>query len=276
MKPIRTIVGVLLIALVGVLLGKNLIAKAAVIGGAKAMTGLNVQVRDLDVGFPRTAVRIQGLRVMNPSGFPDPLMLEMPEIFVDYDLGAFVKGKAHLETVRLNLKELNVIRSADGKLNLDSIRAIQSGQAPGKAQRSAPPGRAPEFAIDVLELKVGKVVFKDYTKGPAAQVMVYDVRIDERYEHITNPYTFAGLVISRALFKTTVGRLTGFDVAGLQAGVANALKASAGQLGSVVGSAEQVGRDAFGTAEQVGRDATGAAKDAVDAATGTIKKIFGN
>ncbi len=287
MRKLKATLGIVVFLIVGLFVTKNLIAKAVVIGGAKAITGLNVGVRSIHVGFPKTAVQVKGLRVMNPSGFPDSVMVEMPEIYVDYDLGSLLKGKPHLETIRLNLQELDVVKSADGKLNLNSIKALQAGK-PAAAQ-TQPAASAPEFQIDVLELKVGKVVYRDYTGGGTPKIKEFAVNIDERYEHITNPYTFAGLVVTRALFKTTVGQLANFDVAGLQTNVANALKASAGALTETMtkglGDAQAMSKQVLGNTTDIlshpgdvasgvkdtGKQALGAAKDAA----GSLKKLFG-
>ena len=267
MKRIRSVLIVLVVIIIGVVLLKNMIASAAFSGGVKAITGLNTQVKGVQVGLFNTTVGIKGLRVLNPSEFPDRVMVDVPEIFVDYDLGSFLKGNAHLETLRLHLSELHVIKSADGKVNLQSIKALESAKAT-ESTKPPQPGRAPEFQIDVLELKIGKVVYKDYTVSPPA-VKEFAVNIDQRYEHITNPYTFAGLIVTQALMRTTVGQLANFDVAGLQSNVTDALRLSAGQLKSTLTHGSEA-------VEHLGKDALGTAAGAVKDTTGALKKLLGN
>ena len=267
MKLLRTTLTVVLIVGIGLVLTKNLIAQAALGGGVKAITGLNTQLKSVDVGLLKTAVRIKGLRVLNPSGFPEPVLVDVPEVFVDYDLGALLKGTAHFESLRIHLAQLNVVKAPDGTLNLHTIKALE----PGKAKEGAKPqqaGRPPAFAIDALELKIGKVVYTDYTVSPP-QTREFNVNIDERYQHVTNPYTFTGLIVSRALLKTTVGQLANFDVSGLQATVTEGLKQSATQLRSTLKEGTKV-------AEQLGTGAVGTAKDVVEGTTGTLKKLLGN
>ena len=266
MKQLKRILVILAIVIVGLFLGKNLIATSALSGGVKLITGLDTQVGSMHVGLLNTAVGIKGLRVLNPHGFPERVMVEVPEIFVDYDLGSFLKGEAHLQTMRVNLAELHVIKSAEGQLNLNSVKALESGKTGAGKQPQA--GPMPKFLIDVLELKVGKVVYKDYTANPP-MVKEFAVNIDERYKHITNPYTFGALVFSRALMKTTVGQLANFDVKGLQATVSEGLKQSAAQLTSTLTE----GTDA---AQRIGQEALGTASEAVKSTTGTLKKLLGN
>ena len=265
MKRLKQMLAIAAIVLIGLFLGKNLIAKSALSGGVKLITGLDTQIGSLRVGLINTAVGIKGLRVLNPHGFPERVMVDVPEIFVDYDLGSFLKGEAHLQTMRVNLAELHVIKSAEGQLNLNSVKALESGKT--EAGQKPQAGPAPKFLIDVLELKVGKVVYKDYTANPP-MVKEFAVNIDERYEHITNPYTFGALVFSRALMKTTVAQLAHFDVRGLQATVTEGLKGSAARLTSTLTE----GTDA---AQRIGQDALGTASEAVKGTAGTLKKLLG-
>lgn len=266
MKQAKTI-GIAAVIVIGLVLGKDLIAGAVFSGGVKAITGLETQIKSLRVGLLKTSIGISGLRVLNPRGFQDRVLVEIPEIYVDYKLSALLKGKAHLQTVRLHLSELTVAKAPDGKLNLDSVKALESGKAKEEAKKPQP-GRAPEFQIDVLELKIGKVIYKDYTASPPT-MKEFAVNIDQRYEHITNPYVFAGLVASQALMKTTVAQLADFDVRGLQSNVTQALKVSASQVTSRL-------PNTTAAAEQFGKDAVGTAQDAVEQTAGTLKKLLGN
>lgn len=264
MKLIRNLVIVMLVLAAALILGKDAIARAALIRGVKAMTGLSTRVDRLRMGLVNTDLGITGLRVFNPRGFPDEVLLDVPELYVNYDLASFLGGKAHLETIRLTLSELNVIRSAEGQLNLHGVKALEPGTATQEVKQQ-PPGRPPEFHIDLLDLRVDTVVYKDYTVSPPL-VKEFAVNLHERYEHITNPSAFAGLVVSRALMKTTIAQLAHFDLNALQADVTNALRLSADRLSSGV----------LGTAQQLGTDPVGTAQDAAKKAADRIQQLLGN
>jgi uncharacterized protein involved in outer membrane biogenesis len=224
MKPPVKLLVIAVSALVGVMVAKNLVAKAAVTSGVKLITGLPLGIRSMDVGILNTAVGIRGLRLHHPSGFPDKVMVDMPEIFVDYDLGAFLRGKVHLEEVRLDLKEFMVVKDAQGRLNLDSLRVVQESKAQQQGKPSAKAGKAPQIRIDELRLKVGTVIYKDYSGGGAPRVQEFAVNIDQHYQGITNPYALGGIIVSQTLAKTTIARLTGFDVGPLQSMVSQQLE----------------------------------------------------
>lgn len=262
---------VVAVVVVGAWVGKGLLAKLAVSGGVRLVTGLDASIGSLHVGVFNTSIGVRNLQVRNPAGFADQVMVDLPEIYADYDLGAALKGNIHLERVRLNLKELRVVKNADGRLNLRAIKGLES-------DTPAPPpsSKAGAFVIDALDLKIGTVTYADYTASPPS-VKTFTVNLDEHFEHITNPTVFAGLVVSRALMKTTVAQLANFDVSGVQSMVTQGLRDSAGL---VAGTATHVATEA---ASQLQGGATGAAKEAADAATkavggvgGSLKKLFGN
>ncbi len=114
MKKILKLLGLLVVILLIVLLiGKNFIAKKAVTGGVKAVTGIEMDIDSMDVGILNTLVGINEMKLYNPTEFSDRVMIDIPEIYVDYDLSAFIKGTAHLTEVRINLKELTVVKDND-------------------------------------------------------------------------------------------------------------------------------------------------------------------
>ena len=275
MKFLRNLFLFILILAAAIVVGKNWIASAALTAGAKMITGLDAKTGGVKVGLFSTSVGVNGLEVKNPSKFQQRVMFNMPEIFIDYKLADILKGNIHLEQIRLNLQEFYVVKAADGALNINSIQALQQKPAqPGAkkpAEPSKPQGPAPKLTIDRLDLKVGKVVYLDYTKNPPAK-QEFNVDIDEKYTNITDPYTFAGLVVSRALMKTSVAQLANFDVRGLTANVDQLLSSSAAEaLNRGTAVADKASKEALGTA----KDVSNSAEKAVGEATGAFKKLLG-
>ena len=254
MKKIVTIALIVLVAFMMLAAVKNGIAKMAVSGGVKAITGLDLQMRSMNVGILRTLVGIKELRLFNPRGFKDRVMVDMPEIYVHYDLGAFLRGRVHLEEVKLNLKEFTVVKNEKGELNLDALKSVQKTKETKTAPEKKTP--MPKIQIDVLDLKIGKVIYKDYSGGGPPKVSEFDVNIDERYENITNPYIFGSLIVTRALFKTSVARLANFDIGALQGEVSETLKKSTEMFMKTAGST----KEAVGTAKEAAKETFGAFK----------------
>lgn len=251
---------VLVVAVGLLLLAKNVILKFAVTRSVKAIAGLDLRVKDLDVGLLNTHLGVKGLQILNPSGFSEPVMVDMPEIYVDYELGSLFKGKAHLEEVRINLRELVVIRNAQGQVNVNALRPVR--ESPAKTEPTPPSktpktGKPPAIEVDVLQLTIGNVVYKDYSTTPP-QVREFPLNVQERFEHITNPYALGSLILTRALTKTTIAQLANIDLQALQSQLTNTVGASVNQVIS-----------------HVGHDAADVAGATVDEAAGALKRLLG-
>lgn len=214
---------ILLVLITTIILARNIIVKTGLSAGAELVTGLKLEVESVNVGILNTLINIKGLKLHNPPEFADKLMAEVPEIYVDYDLAAILKKNLHFEKVRLNLKEFIVIKNEKGILNLDTLKALQGadGQRASKEKQEAKP---PQFKIDVLELKIGKVIYKDYSKKGKPNISEFNLNIDGRFENITDPNAFAALIVSRALKNTSISKIANIDLSALEIGASGTVK----------------------------------------------------
>ncbi len=225
MKKIGIGLLIVVIILVGLVLAKNIIIKTAVSGGVKAATGLKLQIKGLRVGIFNSLIDIKDLKLFNPPDFTDKVMADVPLIYIDYDLGAFFKNKVHLEEMKLDLKEFVVVKNEKGELNLDSLKVVKEEKGEKVSKEKAPEEKkeAPKIQIDDLSLKIGKVIYKDYSKGGSPQVKEFNVNIDEQYQNITDPNALVSLIVVKALTKTTIANLANFDISALQGQAAEAM-----------------------------------------------------
>ena len=288
-REVITIPAIVLVLLIALFFGKNVVIKTSVTAGVRTMTGLKLSIRGMDFGIFKTLIGINELQLYNPSGFVDELMFDVPEIYVDYDLGAFMKGRTHLEEVRLHLKEFIVVKNEAGELNLDSLKVVKEEEKEvideGKKEKT----KTRELQIDVLELRIDKVVYKDYSKGTPPKVKEYNVNIDDRFENITDPKTFGRLIIVKALKNTTIASLTNFDLGKLQIGISGTVKKTAEKALETPGRAIEIGKDAGGKAKETaeekvkkaieaekkaGEKVKETAEEAVEKAADAIKKIL--
>ncbi len=252
------------------------------------MTGLKLSIKSMNIGILNTLIGIKKLQLYNPPGFVDKLMVDLPEVYVDYNFGAFIKKKVHLEEVRLDLKEFSVIKNEKGELNLDSLRVVEEKKeekVEGEEGKEEEKAKMPELQIDLLELKIGKVVYKDYSKGTPPKSKEFNVNIDERYENITNPRTLIKLIIVKALKNTTIARLTNFNLGALQEDVAEKLKETTRKVVETADKAIETGEDVkekvketSEKVEEAGKDVRKkvkeTSKETIEKATDTIKKIL--
>jgi len=221
-KIIGIVIGVFVVLLV-LSVAKDALIKTSVEKGVEIVTGLRLGIQSFQVGLAKTVVGMKNLRLYNPGGYKDRVMLDMPEIYVDYDLPAVFRGKVHLEEMRMNMSEFTVVKNEKGELNLDSLKVVQEEKKPARSAGPKEKGKAPEIQIDSLELKIGKVVYKDYSKGGEPSVQEFNIGLDEKYKNINDPNKLVALIIVKALMNTTVDRLTGFDLSGLRGSVSDTL-----------------------------------------------------
>jgi len=295
-RKIIMIPAIVFAILIALFIAKNMIIKTSVTTGVRAVTGLKLSIRSMNVGVFKSLIGINELQLHNPQGFEDKLMVDLPEIYVDYNLGAIMGGKAHLEEVRLNLKEFIVVKNEAGELNLDSLRVVKEAEEVEESEKSDPgkeKTEMPDIQIDLLELKIDKVIYKDYSKGTPPKEKVFNVKIDEQYENITNPQSFIRLIIFKALKNTTIASLTNFDLGKLQSGISGTVKKTTEMAQEATDKALEAGKNASENARKTavesvekatdaGKDASEklqeSARESVEKAAGSIKKLlpFGN
>ena len=256
MKKIVSIGGIVLIVFAGLLIGKDLAAKAVVESVVRFMTGLELNMRHLDVALLRTSLGIQDLRLFNPNSYQDRQMLYMPEIYVDYELQPFFQGKVHLDEVRVHLKEIMVVKNEKGELNLNSLKAVQSQKKEaaakgGREQKGAKKEKAPQIRIDSLRLRIEKVIFKDYSKGGRPSVREFNLNLNESYSNVTNPYGVVSLIVVKVLMNTGLANLTNFDLGPLENSVSDALASSRQIAEGAVTRARKTLDETAGQAEEL-------------------------
>ena len=265
-KLLPCLAGVVAVVVI-LLLGRNALASLAMTTGIQTVTGLRAQIDHVEVGLVDTSLRVVGLRVMNPGGFADPVMVSVPELYVNYDLGAFFSGRVHLEAVRLHVDEFHVVRSAQNQLNLNALRPVQATQ---QEQAGGPPAAQQSpmaLQVDVLELKIGRVVYADYTRSAEGAHQTFEIGLHERYEHITNPTALVSLIVVKALAKTTIAQLVNFDVGALRGEASDVLKRATTLTTDALSQA-------VGTGTKLGEGAAKAAGNVVNDATSVLKNVL--
>ena len=132
MKKLGIVVGIIVVIFVLLLLFKNVLIKTAIEKATKKATGLELTIGTMDVGLLASKVDITDMRLLNPPGFPDKVMIDMPKLLVDVELASFFKQRKHVETLELNLQELLVERNKERKLNIDALTALGQKKQEGR------------------------------------------------------------------------------------------------------------------------------------------------
>ena len=262
MKKIIFMLFFLLLTLSVLFFAKNIIIGKTLRGGVTALTGLKIHIDKTESGIFATYISLEGIKLQNPPDFAEHLMADMPELYMHYNLPDIFKGKIHLHEARIHLREFVVIRNKDGKLNLDSLKVVDETKK--EAKQAAPAKKEANFMIDVMQLKIDKVVFKDYTAGDKPKVTEYPVRINERFTNIDDPKKVANTIIARALMNTAIARLTSFDVNSLASSASDTLRSATKIAADTAQAAIDGGKKAVGTAEKAAGDTVDKTKEAID------------
>lgn len=250
MKKLFMVIIILAALLFGFVFTRNIIVKTVLIKGIKAIAGVDIEVGKVNIGLTNTLIGINNLKIFNPAGSVDKIMADFPEIYVDYDLGAFFKKQVHLENLKLDLKELVIVQDAKRQVNVNSLKALLPKQS------SKP---APEIKIDELSLRIGKVIYKDYSSREPS-VREFNLNIDEHYKNITDPKSLVSTILARALMNIGIPNINIAD-----------LKKSAAQN---VESAKSLVAGQLEGIKSTGQDTTGAAKEAVKETADSLKQMF--
>jgi len=193
MKKWQKVSIIVVIALFTLNIVKNIVAKVVVASSASHVLGARVDIDSLSIGTFKQGVRIKGLRVHNPKGFPEGVLIDIRKIGVQYSLGSILfKRKLLLPKITLDLKEMVVIRNKEGRLNVDALKVSQQKQQPAKKKK---PAKKMPMVINELHLNLGRVVVKDYSKAEKPVILAYDIGVKDRVHKNINGSSHLALLV---------------------------------------------------------------------------------
>jgi len=194
MKKVIIILVIAVLAIFAIGIIKDQIVKAVVTVVATQVTGAPVHIDGLSLGVFTSSVRISGFKMYNPKGFSKNILVDLSKINVKCNLGALLTGKIHLLEAGIELKEMGLEKDKEGKLNVDALKvAKQTGKEEAKPAKQMP------MQIDILNLGIGKIIFRDYSAGQEPGIKVYDVNINKSYKNITSAQQLAALVLTEPM-----------------------------------------------------------------------------
>jgi len=191
-KPLKLSLIVVVSILAAAIL-KDFVIKSVITVAATQVTGAPVHIDGFSLGVFNQTVRISGFKMYNPKGFPRGTLVYLSRINVTYDLGALFRKRLHLSNAEIELKEMGLIKNAEGKLNVNELKVMK--QVEKKEARGRKPSKQMPMQIDTLKLGIGKIISKDYSSGKEPVVYVYDVNIHKTYRNITSAQALAALIL---------------------------------------------------------------------------------
>ncbi len=203
--------------LVFVLFLRDPLIKAGVVIAARQVAGVEVTIDDLSMSLVRQSVHIKGLKAYNPQGFDREVMIDIPELDIDLDVWALVKGMLHFRYLRLDLKEVLVVKNDEGKTNINSLRFAgvgdrsEEGKKPAKDQPAAEAGKEAvnpmdiKIRMDLVSLNLGRVVVKEIRPEGGPSIRLINLNVENKeFKGINSAAELASLVMVEALVPVSI------------------------------------------------------------------------
>ncbi len=175
----RRKIKILLILLLALLIGgfglfflRQKITKFAVEVFLSKSLGTKVSMDKFQLNMALGHLNIEGLKIGNPPGFSDNILLDVPKVMVRFDRVLFATGRVYASYADIHLKNLLLEKDKQGRMNVDSL----------KISHSTTP--APVFRINLLDLQINQVIEKDFRYAKPL-VKGHDLNIRKSYRNIT-------------------------------------------------------------------------------------------
>jgi uncharacterized protein involved in outer membrane biogenesis len=259
---------IVIIILVAVVLARNIIIKHSIRPGAKLVSGLDVSVDKVDVGLTRSAAGMEGITLYNPEGFPEGTVIEIPEVYIDYDHKQILGDTIHLEELRLGIDKVVVVKNSEGQINLvELVRVLNDRFKADQQKQQQPSGekKGKALKIDRLKLDIGSVVYRDHSVDPPTENVI-NINLHETHENITSPAAVGAIIALKTMASLGMDMLS---VENLEVFTT----AAGGYVDNIKGLSDETvrkAREITGMADEMTQSST----NMLNKATDTLKKLF--
>jgi uncharacterized protein involved in outer membrane biogenesis len=114
---------VLALALVAVvILFRNPLLRITAEQRVRQETGMETILGRVRIDLRSPVVRLENVRLISPAEFGGRLFLDLPEVRLEYDTVALLFRRIRLRRVEFRLDEVRIVRTAQGRTNLDHLR----------------------------------------------------------------------------------------------------------------------------------------------------------
>ena len=200
LKWLAGLVAFLAACVVALLLAKDYIARKFFIAMIEKQTGYPAVVDQFEVGLISPTLHIRGLKLNYPADKGGRVLMDSPEIFVEYDREAARRNEIHLKQLRWNIREIGVEDSTgtgmEGLVAQASALMSATNQAPMSSNSpsvQSPPQAIPAgvsfTGIDALDFSLGTVHFRN----PKNALGNRDMAIDLQNRKLTNVVSYMDL-----------------------------------------------------------------------------------
>jgi len=165
-----TLIFICVLLVVALVLLKDVLAKSLTERNLRDATGMDAHIASMEVGLATPTMNMEGLKIYNPAGFGGGVMLDLPEMRVEYDANAAGNGKIRLKTLRMHLAELHLVKDKNGVSNLDLLDKHTKKKRDGHKDKDVSLGDNFD-GIETLYLTIDKLRITDLTNPRNNQII---------------------------------------------------------------------------------------------------------
>lgn len=157
----RLVISVVALVVIFVL-SLNSILRVFVEHKIRVQTGMDAEIGRLKFSWTEPTIEIQDLKIYNSPAFGGTPFLDIREIHAEYDRVALAKKELHLTLLRINLAELDIVKSQKGQTNIFELGKASQKKSGTAAPASFKKQTGYDFeSIDALNVSFGEAKYID-------------------------------------------------------------------------------------------------------------------
>lgn len=125
LKLIKIILILVLISVLIAVIFRHALCQLLITHAVDYATGLKLSIDELSFDILNSSLYMRGATLFNPPGFKNKVLAKAKEIFIKYDLFAFLAGRVHLHKLKLNIGEINIIKNESGNSNAAAFKKFR-------------------------------------------------------------------------------------------------------------------------------------------------------
>lgn len=157
----KKILLIILITFILLCLFRDVLIKKGLVFVGEKIAGTTITLDHFSMSLMKQSIRLQGLKIYQPQGFTQQVMVNVPLVSVQWRMMEMLKGKGlHFSLVELDIQELTVIKNSAGEMNFNALKVVKEQQSKNPLS-FLKEDSAVDMKFDLVRLNIGKVVSMD-------------------------------------------------------------------------------------------------------------------
>lgn len=115
-----------LVVVIALVLLKDLVARELIETAISQAVGLECNVSRIELRLLSPTVVARDLRIYHPASLGGGRLVDVSELFLEYELSAMIRGDVRFRLMRLHVSELTLVEHKSGNSSLDLFKKVWS------------------------------------------------------------------------------------------------------------------------------------------------------